>query len=73
VEWLLEAGSCKLSSVVRNLFGASRRCILAAIAAGQTGAAALARFCDAKLEVRPADLVEAFRADWRPEHRLLLE
>lgn len=73
IECLLETVSVKLSSIVSDIFGASGRRILAAVAAGETDTLRLAALGDRRLRATPDQLAEALQGSWRPEQRLILE
>jgi transposase len=62
LESLLEECHIKLSSLVSDLFGASARRMLKALADGETDPAALASLADQRLRATPAQLVDALGA-----------
>jgi transposase len=61
-ENLLEEAQIKLSSVLSDLLGVSRRRILRALAEGETDARRLAELADGRRHVRKADLRDAWSA-----------
>jgi len=75
LESLLEEAHIKLSSLVSDLFGASARRMLKALADGETNPAALAALADQKLRATPEQLCDALGActDLKPVYRRLLK
>jgi len=75
LESLLEEAHIKLSSLVSNLFGASARRMLKALAEGETKPAALACLADQNLRATPEQLSDALGActDLKPVYRRLLK
>jgi transposase len=73
MEGLLEEGQIKLSSVVSDLFGASGRRILAALANGESDPARLAALGDEHLRVTEPDLQAALCGQLHATHRTLLQ
>ncbi len=73
IECLLETVSVKLSSVVSDLFGASGRRMLKAIAAGESDPQRLAALGDQRLRATPAQLTESLQGNWRSEQLLILQ
>src|SRR5262249_37578807 len=74
LESLLEECHIKLSSLVSDLFGASARRMLKALADGETDPVALAALADQRLRATPAQLVDALGAcaELNPVYRRLL-
>ncbi len=75
LECLLEEAHLKLSSLVSDLLGLSARRMLAALAEGETDAAALAALADRHLRATPAQLSDALGvcATLHPVYRRLLK
>jgi len=75
LESLLEEAHIKLSSMVSNLFGASARRMLKALADGETNPAALATLADKQLRATPEQLCDVLGActDLSPVYRRLLK
>lgn len=72
VEALLEEMRIKLSGVISDLFGASGRRILKALAEGVTDAAQLAALGDVRLQCSREDLVDALRGSPTPTQLAVL-
>jgi transposase len=72
LESLLEEFRLKLSSVLSDLFGASGRRILRAIAGGESDPAKLAALGDERLHCTAEQLAESLRAPLTPNQRQLL-
>jgi transposase len=75
VEGLLEDAQIKLSSKITDLFGASGRRILQALAdtpGGELELEKLARLGDERLRASQEELQDALDGKWLPRHRLLL-
>ena len=75
LEALLEEAQVKLSSLVSDLFGASARRMLQALAEGETNPAALAALADYRLRATPQQLCDALGAsqELSPVYRRLLK
>src|SRR6266850_4954494 len=75
LESLLEEAHIKLSSLVSDLLGASARCMLKALAEGETNPGALAALADWKLRATPEQLCDALGVctDLKPIYRRLLK
>jgi transposase len=73
VESLLEETRIKLSSVVTDLFGASGRRILLALAEGQDDPARLAALADARVQRSAEELADALTGAVSDTHRKLLQ
>jgi len=75
LEALLEEAHIKLSSLVSDLFGASARRMLKALAEGETDPAALAALGDRRLRATPAELRDALGActELNPVYRRLVK
>ncbi|MGC2500893.1 MAG: transposase, partial [Silvibacterium sp.] len=75
LEALLEEAHIKLSSLVSDLLGASARCMLRALADGETDPAALAALADQRLRATPAQLHDALGActEINPVYRRLIK
>jgi transposase len=72
IESLLEEMMLKLSSVVSDLWGASGRRILQAIAAGKEDPVKLARLGDVRLQASEEEWQRALKGRAHPTHRLIL-
>ena len=74
LEALLEEAHLKLSRLVSDLLGLSARRMLAAVAAGETDAAALAALADRRLRATPEQLEDALGSapDLHPVYRQLI-
>ncbi len=72
IQKLLENGNIKLASVASNILGASGRDMLAALAAGQTGAAQLANLARGRLRDKLPQLEEALEGVLSVTQRWLL-
>jgi transposase len=72
VQKVLEGTNIKLASVATDVLGLSGRAMLAAIAAGEGDAAALAELARGKLRAKRAELEAALTGRVRPHHRFLL-
>jgi transposase len=72
VQKVLEGTNIKLASVASDILGLSGRDMLAAIAAGESDAAALAHLARGKLRTKRAELEAALTGRVRPHHRFLL-
>lgn len=72
VEALLEETRIKLSSVISDLFGASGRRILAAVASGETEPAKLAQLGDDRLRASKEELADALTGNVSEVQRALL-
>jgi transposase len=74
LEALLEEAPIKLSSLVSDLWGASARRMLHALAEGETNPAALAALADKRLRATPAELRDALGAgtELNPLYRRLV-
>lgn len=72
VQKLLETASIKLASVASDVFGASGRAMLRALADGETDARTLAQLAKASLRGKLASLVEALEGNFEDHHRFLL-
>ena len=73
VEKVLESANVKLSSVISDLFGASGRRMLRAMAGGETDPQALAALGDRKLSATREQLAEALTGRLRDHHRFMLK
>jgi transposase len=72
VQKVLEGTNIKLAAVATDILGLSGRAMLAAIAAGEDDAAALADLARGKLRAKRAELEAALTGRVRPHHRFLL-
>jgi hypothetical protein len=72
VQKVLESTNIKLAAVATDVLGVSGRAMLAAIAAGESDAAALAALARGKLRAKRAELQAALAGRVRPHHRFLL-
>ncbi len=68
----LEGANIKLSSVATDIFGASGRAMLAALAGGETDASKMAELARGRLRQKLSDLEQALTGRVRPHHRFLL-
>lgn len=68
----LEEANIKLDSVISDITGRSGRAMLAALIAGETDPAKLARLADKRIKASPATLAEALRGRVSKHHRFLL-
>ena len=75
LEALLEEAQVKLSSLVSDLFGASARRMLQALAEGETNPAALSALADYRMRAKPHQLCDALGAsqELSPVYRRLLK
>ena len=73
IESLLEPARIKLSSVLSDLFGATGRRILQALAQGESDPEKLAALADDRIRCSPARLAEALRGSMTPMQRRLLK
>lgn len=72
LETVLEEGRIKISGFLSDLFGASGRRILRALAAGQTDGQQMACLADPKVKATQEELAEALDGRLSSAHRLLL-
>jgi transposase len=72
VQKTLEDANIKLDSVLSSLMTKSGRAMIAALVAGETNPAKLARLADPRVKASPQDLREALRGRVTDHHRFLL-
>jgi transposase len=72
VQKTLEDANIKLDSVLSSLMTKSGRAMIAALIAGETNPAKLARLADPRVKASPRDLREALRGRVTDHHRFLL-